>query len=371
MTESSAGSTNPQTDTVILQITAGTLARAVAGIRTALGWLTLGYVGGLISILVALERWGERFWLFGVLLYAPAQILLLPLLVLTPACILFRWRLVLWHLGAGAALAFCYMTFSWSSVRKPGEATITAVTFNAGESNRPQFLAFLQSEKPDLILLQDARGRSAELAAKIAGMSASEVGQFALVSKFPVQKAAFVADVKWRDQPIAARYEVAIEGRVVAIYSVHLPTPRQELSRFLGGRRLLGDLVGRRHREPGFGNYREWLDERIKLARALAATFASEKLPMIVGGDFNTPDHGYIYHLFASELTDAFDRAGRGWGLTFPGSTRNPISLFGPWLRLDYFFVGRGWRVTECRPEEGRKSQHKAVLARFELTPEN
>ena len=39
-------------------------------------------------------------------------------------------------------------------------------------------------------------------------------------------------------------------------------------------------------------------------------------------------------------MTDAFTRAGRGWGLTFPGVTRNPLTVFGPWLRLDYFFVG-------------------------------
>jgi endonuclease/exonuclease/phosphatase (EEP) superfamily protein YafD len=371
MTESSSGPSHPQPDPVVFKITAGTLTRALQFVRRMLGWITFAYVGGLILTLAALEWWGERFWLFGVLLYAPAQMLLLPLLALTPVCLVFRRRLVLWHLGAVGVLVFGYMNFRWSSVPKASDSTITAITFNAGESSRPQFLAFLQAEKPDLILLQDARGRSAELVAKIPGMTASELGQFSLLSKFPVQKANLVSDVKWHDGPIAARYEVEIKGRVVAIYSVHLPTPRQELSRFLGGRRVLGDLVGRRHREPGFGNYREWLEERIRLARDLAAIFAAEKFPMIVGGDFNTPDHGYIYHLFASEMTDGFSHAGRGWGLTFPGSTHNPISFFGPWLRIDYFFTGRGWRIAECRPEEGRKSQHKAVLARFETTSEN
>lgn len=371
MTESSTGSTNPQADPVILQITAGTMARVVAWIRLALGWLTFGYVTSLIILLIGLEWWGERFWFFGVFLYAPAQTLLLPLAVLTPACLLFRGRLVLWHLGAVVSLVFGYMTFRWSSVSKPTHSTVTAITFNAGESNRPQFLAFLQKEHPDLILLQDARGRSAELVAKIPGMSASEIGQFSLLSRYPVQKSAFVSEVKWHDQPVAARYEVVIDDRVVAIYSVHLPTPRQQLSRFLGGRRILGDLAGYHHREPVFGDYREWLGERIRLARELARILAEEKYPMIVAGDFNTSDHGYIYHLFAGQMTDAFAHAGRGWGLTFPGSTHNPISLFGPWLRLDYFFVGRGWRVVECRPEDGRKSQHKAVLARFEPQPIN
>jgi endonuclease/exonuclease/phosphatase (EEP) superfamily protein YafD len=118
-----------------------------------------------------------------------------------------------------------------------------------------------------------------------------------------------------------------------------------------------------------YGNYREYVQDRMRLAQELAKVLADEKLPMIVGGDFNTPDHGYIYHLFAGEMSDAFAHAGRGWGLSFPGTTHNPIALFGPWLRIDYLFAGHGWHATECRPEPGQKSQHKAVFARFEPQP--
>lgn len=352
-------------DPVLFQITAGNLALGLAWLRRALGWLTAGYVGGLLLLLLGLEWWGERSWIFSLLLYAPIQTCLLPLALLTPVCLLFRWRLVLWHGVAIVALFFGYMTFRWSSVPAPTGAELKAVTFNFGESNRIQFMSFLEAEKPDVILLQDARNRGADLAAKIPGMYASDLGQFAFLSKFPIQKATLVDSAQTDGQSVAARYEIEFQGRTVAIYSVHLPTPRQQLSRFLGGRRILGDLVGHGHRESGYGNYRDWIHERIRLGQALARVFAQEQSPMLVGGDFNTPDHGYIYHLFAHEMGDAFARAGRGWGLTFPGSTHNPIAFYGPWLRIDYFFVGRGWKVTECRPEPGGKSQHKAVFARF------
>ncbi len=109
---------------------------------------------------------------------------------------------------------------------------------------------------------------------------------------------------------------------------------------------MLGDLVGHGHRAPVYGNYREWVQERIRLAHALADVLAAEKQPMIVGGDFNTPDHGYIYHLFAGEMTDAFAHAGRGWGLTFPGSTHNPISFFG---------AVAAHRLFLCRSRLGRR----------------
>lgn len=359
----------PAEDPVLIQITAGTLNRAIALGGRILGWATAGYLLGLLILLAGLEWWGERNWVFSLMLYAPAQELLLPLFILTPVCLLFRWRLVVWHIGAAVVLIFGYMTFRWSSVPPITGAEIKAVTFNFGESNRAQFMSFLEAEKPDILLLQDARNRGADFATKIPGMYASDLGQFAFLSKFPIQKAALVERAEQQGQAVAARYEVEIQGRTIAIYNVHLPTPRQQLSRFIGGRRILGDLAGYRHREPVFGNYRDWIKDRIQLAQALAAVLAEEKDPMIVGGDFNTPDHGYIYHLFAGKITDAFAHAGRGWGLTFPGSTHNPISFFGPWLRIDYFFAGHGWRVMECRPEPGRKSQHKAVFARFELQP--
>ncbi len=367
--DASSGPSRLREDAVLFQVTEKTLQRLLGWIRRGLTWATVGYVVGLCLLLLSLEWWGERFWLFSVVLYAPIQTCLLPLLVLTPACLLFRRKLVWGHLFAAIVLIFGYMTFRWHFVPPIRGSEVKAITFNYGESNRAQFMSFLEAEKPDLLLLQDARGRGADFVTKIPGMYASDLDQFAFLSKFPIEKAAIVSEVEAEGQPVAARYEVEIGGRVIAIYSVHLPTPRSQLSRFLGGRRILGDLVGHGKRAPAYGNYREWVQARIQLAQALAKVLAEEKLPMIVGGDFNTPDHGYIYHLFAGEMTDAFPHAGRGWGLSFPGSTHNPISFFGPWLRIDYFFAGHGWHVTECRPEPGQKSQHKAVMARFEPQP--
>lgn len=359
------GSPETGKDQVLFQLTAGNLVLALAWFRRALGWLTAGYVGGLLLLLLGLEWWGERNWVFSLLLYSPIQMCLLPLAVLTPVCLLFRWRLVVWHFVAVVYLLFVYMTFRWHSVPPVSGSELKAVTFNFGESNRVQFMSFLEAEKPDIILMQDARSRGREFAAKIPGMYWNDVGQFAFLSKFPIQNATLIDSAQTDGQSVAARYEIQFQGRTIAIYNVHLPTPRQQLSRFLGGRRILGDLVGHGHHEAGYGDYRGWLRERVRLGQALANVLAQEKYPMVVGGDFNTPDHGYIYHLFAGEMKDAHTQAGRGWGLTFPGSTHNPVALYGPWLRIDYFFAGRGWRVTECRPEPGFKSQHKAVFARF------
>ena len=123
-------------------------------------------------------------------------------------------------------------------------------------------------------------------------------------------------------------------------------------------------MGGRRSRKS---SYREWIDARIELARGLARVLATEKKPFLACGDFNMPDHGYIYHLFAGEMTDAFAHAGRGLGADlFRARRSNPAAFFGPWLRLDFAFAGRGWKPVFCMPEPGRKSQHCAVVAQFE-----
>ena len=361
----------PAPDAVIFQITAGTVARVLQLLRRALGWLTLAYLGSLLIAMIALEWWGERLWVFSLLLYAPAQMLLLPLLVLTPLCLLARPRLCLWHLAGVLVLAFGYMTFRWSGSSRTSEKMITAVTFNSGQSSRPQFEEFILREKPDVILLQDGGiAYGTFLAAKLPGYRLAGLGEFALVSRFPIQQFRLLTEPKWAGRAVGARFEVVLKDRLLVIYNVHMPTPRSELARFLGGRQVLGDLVGRRHREPGFGNFNEWLAMRIELARSLGKVFAEENQPFIVGGDFNMPDHGSIYHLFAGEMTDAFKKTGHGWGMTFPGGRGRFVRYFGPFLRLDYFFTGRGWRAVECRPEPGTASQHKAVLARFEPLPE-
>jgi endonuclease/exonuclease/phosphatase (EEP) superfamily protein YafD len=388
MTESTPGTAEPPPEEILFKVTSGSLKRAVRFLRRALGWLTVGYVVGLVVVMIALEWGGERLSLLSLFLYAPAPVLLLPLLVLTPLCLIFRRRLCLWHLACVGTVFFGYMTFGVSGSSRRNDSMVTAVTFNYGESNRPQFMAFLDQEKPDFILMQDARNRGPEFAKAFPTSFVSGHGEFLLVSRYPIQKAGFVNGPNWMGRPVAARFEVLVKNQVLVLYSVHLPTPRRELGRFLGGRRILGDLVGWQSREAGFGDYREWLTQRIELARALDKVFRDETQPFLVAGDFNTPDHGYIYHLFADEMTDAFDAAGSGWGLTFPANTRSRFDslsrLFfddgkdgrsgsvvsvGPWLRIDYFFAGRGWKPVQCRPEPGTKSQHKAVFACFEPKP--
>jgi endonuclease/exonuclease/phosphatase (EEP) superfamily protein YafD len=337
-------------------------------LRAAARWFTWVYLGGLSISLCWLEWAGERFWLSGVFLFAPPQVLLLPLLFLTPFCLLVRARLLAFHVLALVLVVFGYMGWRWNFPPAPVDDGIRLVTHNAGQSNRPQFYQFVAAEKPDIVALQDARGAGPELSRKFPGYHIVGRGEFYLVSRFPIVQSDPVADVKWFNRPAAARFELLCHDRTLILYSVHLPTPRQQLNRFLSGR-AFADMMGDEDSARRPLTYGEWTRARLKLAADLAAVFERETKPFIVCGDFNTPDHGIIYHTVSRHLTDSHRVSGRGFGFTFPGSTRNPLTLRGPWLRIDYAFAGRGWKPIFSAPEPGRLSQHCALAAHFVPVP--
>lgn len=160
---------------------------------------------------------------------------------------------------------------------------------------------------------------------------------------------------------MAAVFEVPRQGEELAIYTVHMPTPRGDFAK-LRGVGLIKEMAGRNRRRSDNMSFAEAMTARVQLARNLAWVLAQETRPFVVVGDFNMPADGYVHRVITSGVADCFATAGRGFGFTFPCDTHNPLTLGGPWLRLDYALAGPGWRTQECRVEPDRRSQHRAVV---------
>ena len=334
--------------------------------------VTTGFVyASALAGFVALSRLvGERWWPISLALYLPPAIWLLPLLVLIPVALhLCRPMLGIFALCLGLII-FVFTGFRFglgTRHPKPDRKTLTVMTNNIGQSNHLSMGGFVQQQNPDLIVLQDAAGRSSYYRRTYPDRAVASVGEFVLISRFPILSAKAVSGIgPERRRPAAAVFEVSWPEGMFSLYAVHLPTPRPDFLQ-LTGRGLLGDAV--RH----FGvpwarisNYSNSMHRRVELARMLSDAINKDPNPTLVAGDFNMPSWGYIHSVFTAQLTDAFEASGRGFGLTFPGVTRNPLSLFGPWLRLDCIFCNRGWTAINCTAESGRASQHRAVAATFE-----
>ncbi len=331
--------------------------------------LVFAYAGILLVLLMAIE-WKAEAWLpLGLLSFAPPIFFALPLAILAPFAICAkRWFLCGIQVVCLAVLMFVFMTCRMHAPKT--SAALTVITHNVGQGNRAAFADSFPAEKPDAVLLQDvtrADYRETEYRSRYPTYRSRGVAQFILLTPHEIESAEPVGGALWRGKPVAARFVIKVGDRSVAIYSVHLPTPRSSLAHVFSPRVALEMLWLSKAPTDGFSSYREWLDARIALARSLVSVFDKETLPFIVGGDFNMPDHGIVYHTFANRLTDAFAAAGRGWGMTFPGTHDGRIpALLGRWLRLDYWFAGHGWKPVDCRVGKDTVSQHSAVLARFD-----
>ncbi len=333
--------------------------------RRLLAILTWGCFGFLLVLLFLLEWKAEVHWMLTVLLFAPPQLFLLPAAFLALPCAAFRqWRLLLVNAGAVLIVTLGYMHWRGGSIPPKAAGSLTLITHNAGQGNRQQFADFVASQDPDILLLQDVRNRGQEFERKYPNCNVVERGEFICISKSLIQQSKLLERPNWHGRPVMARFEVLIHGQPTAFYSVHLPTPRDQLSRLLGPRAALA-MFGNEELPGGRATLHEWNAARIELYRATADLISQERLRYIVAGDFNMPDHGMLYHRFAGFLSDSQMHAGSGCGFTFPGGMRSIVALLGPWLRIDYAFAGRGWQPAACEPEPGLLSQHRAVAARF------
>ena len=350
-------------------------ARLDAGLHRLarlLWWSVCGsavaYLGCVIVLLLLFRLVGERWWLLWPALYMPPQLTLLPLLLLVPLGLLLCPLALLANAVTIAVIARVYMGFNLPLGTPPRSGPgLVVMTCNMGQRNSAQLTPFVESEDPDIIALQDSPNRGGAYARQYPDRHVQACGEFVLISRLPIRSAAPVADSLWQGRARAARFELEWEGKALLVYAVHMPTPRRELRRLMGVG-LLKEWVRSR---GWFGTDAKLavgpnLASRLCLVRALHHVIASDERPTIVAGDLNMPHWGYMYRLMTDGLRDAHAESGWRCGFTFPGVTRNPLTLYGPWLRLDYVLCSRSLRPSAVTVEPASRAQHRAVAARLQ-----
>lgn len=309
---------------------------------------------------------GERWWPSSILIYVAPQFWLLPLAILIPAALLFDRRLLAVLLFCGVLIVFFYadLRLGLGSRSAPaGSPCLTVVTNNVGENHRLSLDPFLHEQNPDLVVLQDTRRIPGIVRQTYPGKSVAHVGEYMLISRFPIISAQRCSGLNWRLLP-SAIFRVDWKGHPFTLYAVHIPTPRPDFNR-LRGRGFLAELA-RGRLWANIAAYRQAMADRLAVARALAEQMEREPGPVLAAGDFNMPSWGFIDSIFSARLTDSFAACGRGFGFTFPADEGFPLRLLGPWLRLDRIYCNRGFVPLSCVAEKNRRSQHRAVAARFQ-----
>lgn len=342
-------------------------------------WRLMVLAVGLAVVLWAglVASVGQNHFLIAPLCYLPRVFLSVLLLALAvPGWWWGRGRMGLLIAGA---LIHQVVVLNWMQATprvapEPAPGLRTAFV-NRGDQDDGSWTEWITRIQPDVLGFTDVRGRHglAVAQANVGNLPFfMQVGEHALASRFPFRGSEVVRPVLPAAGGVqlgylpAARFEVDAPGGPIAIYVVHIRSPRDALSKYRRPRFWKWTLLGP---PPGVNPNNTlafyWNEQAATLA-ALLERIRQDPLPTVVLGDFNLPDAGPRYRELTRTLQDAHRVAGRGFGYTFPGDIKHWTAFGAPWMRIDYILATQHWTVLECVVQDkAADSQHRGVFARL------
>ena len=313
----------------------------------------------LVFALLVLIRWvGKSWWGVAPLLFLPRWVFLLPIIGLAVAS---GWRRSPWHWAVQGATALVVagplmglslpLSQLWTHPQSGG-FKVRVVTFNmgAGPIDSDALRAWLARQSVDVVCLQEGSRLNVETQILLGdGWHVSRDGSIA--SRWPIvwelsrYPDAFDYLERWTGKLELVQIRTP-SGVDFAAASVHLPTLRYGLNRFLAGDVAAGRL------------HLEWWGNEI--SRMLSAVATSNDLPLILAGDFNMPSDDSTMAGLRAHFHFAFEEAGWGYGYTRPARL--------PWVRIDHVLAGPEWSATVCRVGPDFGSDHLPLFAELVLT---
>lgn len=327
--------------------------------------------GVILAVLTILNWYGADRWLFGALnLYLPQAVWLVPGGLLLCYALMFArsWTWlpalsILWVLGP-------IMGFSWPMHALPemsGTIPIRIMTCNAkyGKRDVTPLIDDMIRYKPEVVLLQDMlKPLSGPLGNFFREWHVRSFGQYVIASKFPLSEPEVLAISFPGEKHDCLRCQINISGSVVTLYNVHLKTPRAGFNAFRkvkGGAAYLPNAIKR---------FEANVEARLIQARTLSEYVLQEQGPVIVAGDFNSPDASLACAMLRdANLHDAFDEGGKGYGYTyghFLFQHRLPW-LQVSWMRIDHILLSSQLHTLHCWTGTAKASDHRPVIAEILL----
>ena len=317
--------------------------------------LLAAYVLVLLTLSLSNAVGPERWWVGSLNLYLPQWLWAVPggLLLPLTGWAARRWAWVpllalLWVFGP--LMGFCtHWPASPDTLETSvGGSRLRVMTYNVkwGSRDAGAIVGDIRAFHPDVIQFQDAEGvRDGEVGRALAGWNVRESGQYVVASRLPLPPLQSL-DVSYAGSDHhCTRCVVRVGTTDVAVYDVHLKSPRDGLVSVR--RRQIGGLVE---------NTQDRLDEAARLANYVRA----EPGPTILTGDLNAPVQSLVCRqLFDAGLRDAFSEAGAAYGYSYGAYTGVGV----PYVRIDHVLVSRQWQVRGCWVGNARGSDHRPVIA--------
>ncbi|MBI1345260.1 hypothetical protein GC163_03135 [bacterium] len=322
-------------------------------------------LAAVCTVMVLIFVVSERWWFSAALTYLPRAPWALPAVLLSVAGIIWH-RPSLWaNVVALGMVAGPLMEFRapWLADARTGPAVpITApslrfVTANVQgfQPNFAEVLSEISRQRPDIVVLQEARGEHELLAEFFHDWQHIQIDYYWIGSRFPL-KLLHTCETTAFGRVAGLIVEVETPQGPIIVGDVHQMTARRGLKELAGS-----DLAT--------GEAQQDLDE-FQMLRMAESTELREQIrelagdkPLIIGGDFNTPASSSMFQRDWGDLTCAFDVAGTGYGYTSPVKPQRLWISYVPWARIDHVLCSSHWLVRRCEVGTGRGSDHHIVAA--------
>jgi endonuclease/exonuclease/phosphatase family metal-dependent hydrolase len=229
---------------------------------------------------------------------------------------------------------------------------VLSCNIQTGDFNEPALSEEIRALGVDIVALQEC---PPAFKLKLpAGWHSVQDGELAVFSRYPLHPGMPVRDFHpphlW-PRTCLLPCTVSTPHGDVAFNTVHLPSPRYGLQHILD-------------RKTGLNPTRTnvLVEERLnreRVSQRVQRAVASQKLPVIIAGDFNMPVESTIYRRFWGVFSNAYSTVGQGYGWSEQVSVRGiPVGI-----RIDHILTGTDMKPLLCKIGSNVGSDHLPIIA--------
>jgi endonuclease/exonuclease/phosphatase family metal-dependent hydrolase len=274
---------------------------------------------------------------------------------------------IVWVLGP--LMGFCWPKSAPRTAQ--GSLPLRVMTWNTkyGTHDKLAHLALKQDIEwynPSVVLLQDAQGAlEGPLGRYFSKWNVRSDGQYVIASRLPLGELKLLRLPFPGGDQTCLRTQVQIGGSAVALYNVHLESPRSGLNAL----RVVKEKPW--YLPQAVQTLAQNVEVRFSQVQALQEYVRQEQGPVIVAGDLNSPDSSLVCAtLRGVGLHDAFAEGGKGYGYTYGHfllKYRAPAFDFS-WMRIDHIMMSSQLRSQRCWTGTYKASDHRPVIADLTLS---
>jgi vancomycin resistance protein VanJ len=325
----------------------------------------------LVAIAFLLHFVGEDWWVTALASYLPALGFALPLPFIVLGLFAFRMKRLWWTQVVAALLVLVPLmgfVLPWFAPGRSGGPMLRVVSFNVNQGyfGYDKVVSGIREFSPDLVLVQESVDHDdlvKRLKQTYQHVHAST--QFVMASRFPLVETTDPARIPYYDRqrsPRFMRYVIDSSIGRLAIYNVHPISPRGTLGAWNFRAAVHLARKGAALEADAASDVAHNMGLRRLQVEAAGRMASSEKLPVVIGGDFNLPGTSPVLRRNLGGFRDAYRAASSGFGYSYP-------SKF-PWLRLDRIYTTRDLEAVSFSRGCHGASDHHCVFAEIQRSAE-